>query len=103
VAVGLAGGVFTAIYSSSAERMTVWVSAAVAFAVQLVAFAIARMLAERGRGIAGWGIGALVCMAALVVFGLVTRSLGMPQNAALISLATYFFLTELIEPPLLNV
>jgi hypothetical protein len=37
------------------------------------------------------------------VFGLVTRSLGMPQNAALISLATYFFLTELIEPPLLTV
>lgn len=103
MAVGLAGGVFTAIYTSPAERLTVWVSALVALVVQLAAFAMARMQAERGHGIAGWGIGALICMAALVVFGLVTRSLGMPQNAALISLATYFFLTELIEPPLLTV
>lgn len=103
VLIGLAGGVFMAIYGSSAERSAIWVSAVVALVVQLVAFAIARMMSDGGRGIAGWGIGALICFAALVVFGFASRALGLPSNAALLSLATYFFLTELIEPPLLNV
>ena len=103
VAIGLVAGVLTVIFTASGERMAVWCSALVALVVQLVAFAIARLLADGGRGIAGWGIGALICLAALVIFGLVSRAVGLPQNAALISLATYFFLTELIEPPLLNV
>jgi hypothetical protein len=103
VAIGFAGGVFTAVYSSGPERAAVWISAGVALVVQVVAFAIARVLADGGHGIAGWGLGAVICIIALVVFGLVSRALGLPSNAALLSLATYFFLTELIEPPLLNV
>ncbi len=103
VAIGLAGGVFTAIYGSAAERSAIWVSAGVALVVQVVAFAIARMLSDGGHGIAGWGVGAVICFVALVVFGFASRALGLPSNAALLSLATYFFLTELIEPPLLNV
>ena len=102
VAIGLAGGVFTAIYASGPERSAVWISAVVALVVQMVAFAIARILADGGHGIAGWGLGAVICIIALVVFGFVSRALGLPSNAALLSLATYFFLTELIEPPLLN-
>jgi hypothetical protein len=103
VAIGLAGGVFTAVYSSGPERSAVWISAVVALVVQVVAYAIARILAAGGHGIAGWGLGAVICVISLVVFGLVSRALGLPSNAALLSLATYFFLTELIEPPLLNV
>jgi hypothetical protein len=103
VAIGLAGGVFTAVYRSGPERSAVWISALVALVVQVVAFAIARMLSDRNHGIAGWGVGAVICVISLVVFGLVSRALGLPSNAALLSLATYFFLTELIEPPLLNV
>ena len=99
VAIGLAGGVMTAVFTGPGERQAVWVSALVALVVQLVAFAIARLMAEQGHGIAGWGIGAIICLVALVVFGFVNRTLGLPQNAALVSLATYFFLTELIEPP----
>ena len=103
VAIGLAGGVLTAVFSGPGDRTALWCSALVALVVQLVAFAIARLLSDSGRGIAGWGIGALICLAALVIFGLVSRAVGLPQNAALLSLATYFFLTELIEPPLLTV
>jgi hypothetical protein len=103
VVIGLAGGVFTAVYGSPAERMTVWVSAGVALVVQMLAFAIARILADKGSGIAGWGLGAVICLVTLIVFGFASRALGLPSNAALLSLATYFFLTELIEPPLLNV
>ncbi len=103
VAIGLAGGVFTAVYSTPVERQAVWVSALVALVVQMVAFAIARLLNSSGHGIAGWGLGAVICLTTLVIYGFASRALGMPQNAALLSLATYFFLTELIEPPLLNV
>jgi hypothetical protein len=103
VAIGLAAGVFVAVYPEPAARSAILVSAVVALAVQLVAFSIARIMATKGNVIAGWGIGALICFAALIVYGLVSRALGLPQNAALLSLATFFFLTELIEPPLLTV
>ena len=103
LAIVLAGGVFTAVYGSSLERSTIWLSALVALVVQVVAFAIARAMVDGGRGIAGWGLGAVICFVALIVFGFASRALGLPSDAALLSLATYFFLTELIEPPLLNV
>ena len=45
----------------------------------------------------------MICFAVLVVYGFASRALGVPQNAALLSLATFFFLTELIEAPLLTV
>ena len=102
-AIGLAAGVFVAIYPGSGERQAVLVSALVALVVQLVAFTFARLLAAKGNGIAGWGLGAALCLASLLVYGFVSRALGMPSNAALLSLATFFFLTELIEPPLLTV
>ena len=102
-AIGLAAGVFVAIYPGPAERQAVLVSALVALVVQLVAFAFARLLSAKGNGIAGWGLGAVLCLAALVVYGFVCRALGLPSNAALLSLATFFFLTELIEPPLLTI
>ena len=103
VVIGLAAGVLVVVYTSSAERQAVLVSAIVALVVQVIAFAIARMLAERGSAIAGWGLGAVICFAALVVYGFASRALGLPPNAALVSLATFFFLTELIEPQLLTV
>ena len=103
VLIGLAGGVFTAVYGSAEERTAIWVSALVALVIQMVAFAIARILSDRGNGIAGWGIGAVICFVSLIVYGFVSRALGLPLNAALLSLATYFSLTELIEPPLLTV
>jgi hypothetical protein len=103
VVVGLAGTVFAAIYSAPAERRTVVVSALIALVVQLVAFAFARLLADRGNAIAGWVLGAAVCFAVLIVYGFICRSLGLPSNAALLSLATFFFLTELIEPPFLSI
>ncbi|CAN5911461.1 hypothetical protein BH11GEM2_BH11GEM2_03240 [soil metagenome] len=103
VAIAMAAGVLMTIYSTPAEQRAVWLSAGVGLVVQILTFGIARVLVERGHGIAGWGLGAVICFVALIVFGFVSRALGLPSNAALLSLATYFFLTELIEPPLLNV
>jgi ABC-type Fe3+-siderophore transport system permease subunit len=103
VLIGLAAAVFLMMYGGTTERHAVLVSALVALVVQVIAFVIARQLAAGGNGIAGWTLGAVICLVVLVVYGFVGRSLGLPSNAALLSLATFFFLTELIEPPLLNV
>ena len=85
------------------KRDAVLVSAGVAWVLQLVAFAIARLLAATGNAIAGWGLGAIVCLVSLVVYGFVCRATGLPTDAAMLSLATFFFLTEVIEPPFLNI
>ena len=103
VAIGLAAGVFVAIYPAPLARQAVLVSGVVALVVQVLAFAIAKMLAAKGNVIAGWGMGAVICFATLIVYGFVCRALGLPTDAALLSLATFFFLTELIEPPLLTI
>lgn len=102
VVIGLAGAVLALMWGSPLERRAVLVSALVALVVQMVAFAIARLLAANGNGIAGWALGAVICLVVLVIHGFVSRGLGLPSNVALLSLATFFFLTELIEPPLLN-
>jgi hypothetical protein len=102
VVIGIAAAVLVVFYRAPSERGAVGVSALVALAVQMVAFALARLMADRGSGIAGWGLGAALCFAVLVVYGFVGRALDMPTSAALVSLATFFFLTELIEPPFLS-
>ena len=97
-----AGGLLALVYRTGAERHALWVSAGVAMGVQLFAFAIAR-LTLRTNVIAGWGLGALLRMVALGVYALVVvNALGLVSGAALISLATFFFLTTLIEPLLLQ-
>jgi hypothetical protein len=103
VAIGLAAAVFSMIYAGAAERRAVLVSGVLALVVQAAAFTIARRMAATGNGIAGWTLGAVICLTVLVLHGFASRALGLPTNAALLSLATFFFLTELIEPPLLNV
>ena len=103
LAIGIAAGLFVTYYPATLERRAVVTSAIVALVIQLIAFVIARRMADKGNAIAGWGLGALICFTSLIAYGFVSRSLGLPSNAALLSLATFFFLTELIEPPLLTV
>ena len=105
VGIGLAAGVLVVVFKAPQERHAILVSAMLALVVQIIAFVIARLIAAGPRGslIAGWGVGAAICFAVLLVYGFVSRALGLPQNAALLSLATFFFLTELIEAPLLTV
>lgn len=102
IAIGLAGAAFAFVYDTTDDRRAVLVSSVVALVVQIVAFVVARLLARGGNGVAGWTLGAGLCLVSLVIYGFVCRAVGLPANAALLSLATFFFLTELIEPPLLN-
>jgi hypothetical protein len=85
-------------FDAPGERRAVWLSAGVAYGVQLLAFAIARLL-RRDNVMLGWGMGVLVRLVALVAFALVfVNALGLPPSAALISLVIYFFVTTLVEP-----
>jgi hypothetical protein len=102
-AIVVAALVFVMVYGGAAERRAIVISAIVALVVQGIACAVARLMAAGGNGIAGWTLGAVICLVAIFAFGFVSRALGLPSNAALLSLATFFFLTELIEPPFLNI
>lgn len=94
----LAALVLGVAFDGPAERRAVWTSAAVAYAVQLLAFGIARLL-RRDNVMVGWGMGVLVRLVTLVAFALVfVNPLGLAPTAALISLATCFFVTTLVEP-----
>lgn len=102
-AIGLAGVFFALAFRETDQGLlAVLVSALVAFVVQVGAFALARSFARGGQAIAGWGLGALISMGTLVAYGVLAGVVDLPRDAALLSLATFLFLTEVIEPPLLT-
>lgn len=96
-----AAAVMTIVWSTAAEERAIWVSAAIAFVVQMLAFAVATIV-KRDQIILGWGLGALMRLVTLSVYALVfVHPLGLPATAALVSLAMFFFLSTLVEPLLL--
>lgn len=89
-------------FDGPGEHHAIRVSAAVAWPVQMLTFAVAR-LGGPDRLIVGWGIGALIRFGTLAVYGLLfVRVLELPATPALISLATFFFVTMVVEPVLLT-
>lgn len=101
VLVAIVEGLFAVFYTTAADRRALWTSGVVAILVQVTAFAVARRMGKR-NAVAGWTIGAVICLATVVVIGLVAPRLGLPLEAALLSLATTLFVTELVEPLLLR-
>ncbi len=98
-----AGWVLVLIYPGDDSQRAIMTSAVIALAIQLVAFILLQLF--KGRNVmAGWGLGALLRFGGLGVYALVaTKALGLDQNAALVSLACFLFLSMLIEPLLVNV
>ena len=94
----LAAWVYSLMFTSAEEHRAIMISAAIAVVVQLAGFAIGT-LTMTANPIAGWGIGVLMRLFTLVVYGLVAvRVMSLPPGAALISMATFLFLTTLVEP-----
>lgn len=86
------------LFDAPAVRRALTVAAGTALGVQVVAFLIVRGMATRNV-MAGWGLGVLVRFLALAIFALlVVPGLGLPLGAALLGLATFLFVTTLIEP-----
>jgi hypothetical membrane protein len=89
-------GVF---YHRPEDRRALWVAAGIALVVQLAAFAAVHLGARKRNVIVGWAVGIGIRFAAFIVWASVGVSqLGLPQGAALLSMASYLFVTTLIEP-----
>jgi len=98
----IAALVLSLAFDAPSERRAILVSAALAFIVQLAAFA-AIGLASATNVMTGWGIGVLVRFLVLIGYAfLVVQSIGLAPAAALISLVVFFFLCTLVEPLVLR-
>lgn len=88
------------------EHRSMLVSAGLAFAVQLGTYALLRP----GRGehsapgdlLIRWGIGAVMRLLVLVLYAPLARVMFLSLDAALVSLVTFFFMTMMAEPLLLE-
>lgn len=99
------------LFPGAAQQNAMLVSAGLAFAVQVGAFALLARSNRREERTADthtadvlilWGMGAVIRLLVLMMFAVVATVLDLPLDAALVSLATYFFLTMMAEPLLLN-
>ena len=82
------------------------VSAGLAFAVQFGSYALLRP-ARSGKGAPGelmirWAIGAVLRFFVLLLYAPIARIMFLSLEAALVSLVTFFFLTMMAEPLLLE-
>ncbi len=89
-------------YNGADAQRAILVSAVIAFAVQVLAFALLK--SWKGPAVMmAWGIGALARFVVVVVYALVVlKAAALPMEPALISLASFFVICTLIEPFLLG-
>lgn len=99
VAVLLVAILVTQLVAADAVR-TVWLSAAIAYVLQLLAFALLVALrAQPQLFMMGWLGGMLLRFGALAVYAFwVSRTAGVARGPALLSLVGFLFLLLLLEP-----
>ncbi|MDQ6873018.1 MAG: hypothetical protein M3037_13590 [Gemmatimonadota bacterium] len=92
-------------FTTAVEHRAMLVSAGLAFAVQLGSYALlrpARAGKVPGELLIRWGIGAVVRLLVLVLYAPLARVIFLSLDAALVSLVTFFFMTMMAEPLLLE-
>jgi hypothetical protein len=92
-------------FTTVVEHRAMLVSAGLAFAVQLGSYALlrpARAGKAPGELLIRWGLGAVVRLLVLVLYAPLARVMFLSLDAALVSLATFFFMTMMAEPLLLE-
>ena len=90
-----------AVFTAPAARRAIQISAEIAYAVQLVGFAILFRL-KQWNVMAAWALTALLRFATLAAYAFSLKALALPPVPALISLVTFFFVTTLAEPWLIR-
>ena len=105
--IGVLGLILARVFPGAASARAIEISGAVALVIQLVTFWA--LLPPKGRPdlpggmLMRWGVGAVVRMLSLMLYGLVaTKLIGLPPAPALVSLAAFFFATMLVEPLMLT-
>jgi hypothetical protein len=88
------------------DHRAMLVSAGLAFAVQLGSYALLRPK-RSGHGVPGellvrWAYGSVLRLIVLVLYAPIARIANASLDAALVSLVTFFFLTMMAEPLLLE-
>ncbi len=102
VLVAMGTWLFDVAFQGEAAHRAIRTSAGIAVVTQLVTFAIVR-LTMRTNVIAGWGLGMLLRLLTVAIYAtVIVKPYGLPLAAALLSLATFFFISTLIEPVLLK-
>ncbi len=100
--VGVAGWLLTLGFRGPRDASAIRLSAVVVVAVQLIGFVSIKLVGSQ-QVIVGWGIAALLRFLTMIVYAvLVAKVWPMPLLPALISMATFFFFSTLIEPLLLR-
>ncbi|HXF23175.1 MAG TPA: hypothetical protein VN602_01575 [Gemmatimonadaceae bacterium] len=80
----------------------IWTSVGVAVVVQVLALLIGRSFGK-DRLLVGWGMGALLRLLAVLIYGFaIIPALGLQMAPALLSLVVILFVTTLFEPFLLT-
>ena len=103
----IVGTIILRLYFRTVEQHhAMLVSAGLAFAVQLGSYALLRP-ARPGKGAPGelmirWAMGAALRFLVLVLYAPIARVMFLSLEAALVSLVTFFFLTMMAEPLLLE-
>jgi hypothetical protein len=103
----IVGTIILRLYFRTVEQHhAMLVSAGLAFAVQLGSYALLRP-ARPGKGAPGelmirWAMGAGLRFLVLVLYAPIARVMFLSLEAALVSLVTFFFLTMMAEPLLLE-
>lgn len=105
--IGVAGLILSRLFPGAESLRAIEVSAVVAFVIQMATFLI--LMPPKGRPdlpgglLMRWGVGAVIRLLSLVFYAIVaTKLIGLPAAPALVSLATFFFVTMLIEPLMLR-
>lgn len=102
IAIGLLAVLLSFVFPTPADHRALLVSGVVALAVQCAAFLVLRLTPREGA-LKAWGLGSVLRLVTLLVYALLAlKPLGLPAAAALISLATFFFVSTLLETRLLT-
>jgi hypothetical protein len=90
------------VWTDPASVASITASAWLAVVVQLIAFAIMRLVA-RQQVIAAWGLGVVVRAGVVAFWALLgIKAFGLVSGPALMSLVLFFFVSTLLEPIFLN-
>jgi hypothetical protein len=99
----VAGALLSLAFRGPGDAAAIWVSAAVALAVQLAASSLGRIAGANNNVMARMGTGAILRLVTVVAYAIIAaKVLTFPLMAALVSLAAFFFLSTLIEPLLIK-
>lgn len=103
LAVVVVGGLLMSLaFHGPGDSTAIWLSGAVAVVLQLAAFAVGRLAGQAGL-MARMGAGALIRFVGLIAYALIALlALKLPAVAALVSLATFLFLSTLLDPLLIK-